>query len=295
MQPLKDHKDGLGQLQPVLRLLGRRLQRRRLAGPDRHRLPRRAVLLDGEPQGRRTATGRSTRSGTRACNETPLYIDLFGTGKRVLVMGFQPKGKDDRGPDGLLHARTRRTRTRLWEMHPISEPSAAGQGGPRHAQVQPRPGRRRPQRRRPARRDLHRRLVGAAGEGRRQDAVEVPPAPTSATRAPTCSPTTWTATARPTCSAPRPTSSASGGTSSGPTRRTKQPAFGPRSTCSRAGVRDARRALRGHRRRRAEGPRHRQAVVVPRPQRAGVRLARRALLVQGARRTRTGSPASPRC
>jgi hypothetical protein len=28
-----------------------------------------------------------------ACNETPIYVDLFGNGKRVLVMGWQPKGK----------------------------------------------------------------------------------------------------------------------------------------------------------------------------------------------------------
>ena len=48
----------------VLRLLGRRHQRRRLPRPDRHRLPRRAVLLDGEPQGQGPGTGRSTRSGT---------------------------------------------------------------------------------------------------------------------------------------------------------------------------------------------------------------------------------------
>lgn len=27
-----------------------------------------------------------------ACNETPQYSDLFGNGKRVLIMGFQPKG-----------------------------------------------------------------------------------------------------------------------------------------------------------------------------------------------------------
>ena len=62
-----------------------------------------------------------------------------------------------------------------------------------------------------------------------------------------------------------------------------------RRTCSAKLVsRDARRALRGHRRRRPEGPRHRQAVVVPRPQRAGVRLAGRDLLVQGRRRTPDG-------
>src|SRR5207244_8100942 len=48
--------------------------------------------------------------------------DLFGTGKRVLVMGWQPPGKEHEGqmawfapsknPDGL------------WQMHPISAPSS---------------------------------------------------------------------------------------------------------------------------------------------------------------------------
>src|SRR5262249_54602441 len=32
-----------------------------------------------------------------ACNETPQYVDLFGSGKRVLVMGWQPAGKDNEG------------------------------------------------------------------------------------------------------------------------------------------------------------------------------------------------------
>src|ERR1700722_14623649 len=32
-----------------------------------------------------------------ACNETPQYVDLFGNGKRVLIMGFQPKDKDNEG------------------------------------------------------------------------------------------------------------------------------------------------------------------------------------------------------
>ncbi len=109
-----------------------------------------------------------------ACNETPLYTDLVGNGKRVLVMGLQPKGKETEGQMAYFTPDPKDP-TALWEMHPISEPSAARQGSPRHAAVQPRARRRRPQRRRPQRRDLHRRVVGAADEGRRQDRVEVPP------------------------------------------------------------------------------------------------------------------------
>jgi hypothetical protein len=59
-----------------------------------------------------------------ACNETPLYVDLFGTGKRVLVMGFQPKGKEHEGQ--MAWFAPGKDPTQLWEMHPISEPSSAG-------------------------------------------------------------------------------------------------------------------------------------------------------------------------
>jgi hypothetical protein len=56
-----------------------------------------------------------------ACNETPTYTDLFGTGKRVLVMGWQPKGKEDQGQ--MAWFTPGKDPTQLWEMHAISEPS----------------------------------------------------------------------------------------------------------------------------------------------------------------------------
>ncbi len=56
-----------------------------------------------------------------ACNETPLYEDLHGNGKRVLIMGFQPKGKDNEGQMAWFKPGSDPTQT--WEMHPISEPS----------------------------------------------------------------------------------------------------------------------------------------------------------------------------
>lgn len=59
-----------------------------------------------------------------ACNETPLFADLFGNGKRVLVMGWQPKGKEREGQMAWFSAGKDPTAT--WEMHPISEPSSAG-------------------------------------------------------------------------------------------------------------------------------------------------------------------------
>lgn len=56
-----------------------------------------------------------------ACNETPQYLDLFGTGKRVLIMGWQPKGKDNQGQMAWFTPGD--DVTKPWVMHPISEPS----------------------------------------------------------------------------------------------------------------------------------------------------------------------------
>jgi len=56
-----------------------------------------------------------------ACNETPLLADLLGNGKRVLVMGFQPKGKENEGQ--MAWFTPGKDPTQPWEMHPISEPS----------------------------------------------------------------------------------------------------------------------------------------------------------------------------
>jgi hypothetical protein len=56
-----------------------------------------------------------------ACNETPQYADLFGNGKRVLIMGFQPKGKETEGQ--MAYFTPGADPTSLWEMHPISGPS----------------------------------------------------------------------------------------------------------------------------------------------------------------------------
>jgi hypothetical protein len=56
-----------------------------------------------------------------ACNETPLYTDLFGDGHRVLVMGWQPRGKDNEGQMAWFAPGADPAQT--WEMHPVSEPS----------------------------------------------------------------------------------------------------------------------------------------------------------------------------
>lgn len=64
-----------------------------------------------------------------ACNETPLYADLFGTGKRVLVMGFQPKEPKGVNTLGQMAYFTPDPKdpSAEWVMHPISTPSTPGQ------------------------------------------------------------------------------------------------------------------------------------------------------------------------
>ncbi|MSR54466.1 MAG: VCBS repeat-containing protein [Gemmataceae bacterium] len=56
-----------------------------------------------------------------ACNETPTYVDLFGTGKRVLLMGWQPKGKETEGT--MAYFTPGEDPKALWQMHAISESS----------------------------------------------------------------------------------------------------------------------------------------------------------------------------
>ncbi len=53
-----------------------------------------------------------------ACNETPQYVDLFKNGKRVLVMGWQPKGQENMGQMAWFEPGP--DPTKPWVMHPIS-------------------------------------------------------------------------------------------------------------------------------------------------------------------------------
>jgi hypothetical protein len=67
-----------------------------------------------------------------ACNETPLYTDLLGTGKRVLVMGFQPEGKNTAGNEGQMAYFTPDPKdpTAKWVMHPLSGDPGPGKAAP---------------------------------------------------------------------------------------------------------------------------------------------------------------------
>lgn len=59
-----------------------------------------------------------------ACNETPLYEDLFGNGKKVLIMGWQPEKQEKMGQMAFFTPDS--DPTKKWVMNPISEPSAQG-------------------------------------------------------------------------------------------------------------------------------------------------------------------------
>lgn len=58
-----------------------------------------------------------------ACNETPAYVDLLGNGRRVLLMGFQPKGGKPDGNEGQMAYFEPDLKDPMapWLMHPISE------------------------------------------------------------------------------------------------------------------------------------------------------------------------------
>jgi FG-GAP-like repeat/FG-GAP repeat len=58
------------------------------------------------------------------CNETPQYADLHGKGKKVLICGVQPKGKEKEGQ--MMWLAPGKDPTQPWERHPISEPSMPG-------------------------------------------------------------------------------------------------------------------------------------------------------------------------
>jgi hypothetical protein len=127
MQPYKDHKDGLGNYSRVFCCWTEDINGD--GYPD-------LIVIDfpgdpcywmENPKGKALTEDGKPQHWTKhtiwhsACNETPQYADLFGTGKRVLIMGFQPKGKGAEGQ--MAYFTPGQDPTALWDMHPISEPS----------------------------------------------------------------------------------------------------------------------------------------------------------------------------
>jgi hypothetical protein len=64
---------------------------------------------------------------TSACNETPIFVDLFKTGKKVLVMGWQPNREDGKGTyddrGEMCYFLPGKDPTQPWTRHSISGPS----------------------------------------------------------------------------------------------------------------------------------------------------------------------------
>ncbi len=82
-----------------------------------------------ENPGKKTGHWKQHEIWHSACNETPLYVDLLGTGKRVLVMGWQPKGQTTMGQMAYFTPDSSDP-TKPWVMHPISAPSEKGKEVP---------------------------------------------------------------------------------------------------------------------------------------------------------------------
>ena len=127
MQPYMDHKDGLGNYSRVFCCWAEDVNGD--GYPDLI-----VIAFPGEPcYWMENPKGQATRADGKplhwakhiiwesACNETPQYADLLGTGQRVLIMGIQPKGKSSEGQ--MAYFTPGKDPTKLWEMHPISEPS----------------------------------------------------------------------------------------------------------------------------------------------------------------------------
>ncbi|OAI50516.1 esterase [Planctomycetaceae bacterium SCGC AG-212-F19] len=55
-----------------------------------------------------------------ACNETPQFVDLFGNGKKVLVMGYEQKQ--------IVWVAPGKDPTQPWEVHSISDPTKKAAG-----------------------------------------------------------------------------------------------------------------------------------------------------------------------
>ncbi len=124
MQPFMDHKDGLGNYSRSFACWADDFNGDGF--PD-------LIVIDHPGQPCYWAENPKGKDGHwkkhiiwhSACNETPIYADLFGTGKKVLVMGFQPKGKGNEGQMAYFTPNPKDPDA-LWDMHPISEPSAPG-------------------------------------------------------------------------------------------------------------------------------------------------------------------------
>lgn len=121
MQPFMDHKDGLRNYSRVFACWAEDINGDGWADLIVIAFPGEPCYWMENPKGK-DGHWKKHIIWDSACNETPLYTDLLGDGKRVLVMGFQPPGKGNEGQMGYFTPDAKDP-TAKWVMHPISEPS----------------------------------------------------------------------------------------------------------------------------------------------------------------------------
>lgn len=128
LQPFKDHKDGLGNYSRVFACWTDDFNNDGYADLIVVDFPGAPCYWMENPKGKATGEDGKPLHWKKhiiwhsACNETPLYTDLIEKGKRVLVMGAQPKGKETEGQMAYFTPNPKDP-TALWIMHPISPPS----------------------------------------------------------------------------------------------------------------------------------------------------------------------------
>ena len=131
MQPPADFKDGLQNYSRVFCCWAEDLNADGYPDVIVIPFPGDAAYWMENPQGK-DGHWRKHEIWHSACNETPQYADLLGTGKRVLIMGFQPKGTKTDGNMGQMAYFTPNPKDPYapWQMHPISPPSEPGKPVP---------------------------------------------------------------------------------------------------------------------------------------------------------------------
>ncbi|MBA4062734.1 MAG: VCBS repeat-containing protein [Isosphaera sp.] len=130
MQPPMDHKDGLGNYSRVFACWADDFNADGYPDLLVIDFPGKPCYWMENPKGKGGHWAKH-QVWHSACNETPLYTDLLGTGKRVLVMGYQPEGKKQEGNEGFMAYFTPDPKdpTAKWVLHPVSDPAKPGAPG----------------------------------------------------------------------------------------------------------------------------------------------------------------------
>ena len=130
MQPPVDHKDGLSNYSRVFACWADDLNADGFPDLIVIDFPGAPCYWLENPKGQKGHWTRHTIWHS-ACNETPLYSDLLGNGKRVLVMGYQPKDAKTDGNQGLIAYFTPNAKdpNAWWDAHAISDPTKLGAPG----------------------------------------------------------------------------------------------------------------------------------------------------------------------